>query len=127
MQEQKSKSTKKKKRRFRLPNGMGSVHMIGDGKNRRKPWRARVPSHIEFNEERGTATQKYITLGYYETELEAIEALTEYRKSPYTMDAAACTFDDLYELWSPDKFNTISLSAKKGMSHPIRHLLRCTR
>ena len=50
----------KKKKRMRLPNGIGSVHMINDGKRRRKPWRARVPAHIEFNAETGKASQKYI-------------------------------------------------------------------
>jgi integrase len=104
----------KKKKRMRLPNGIGSVHKIGDGKSRRRPWRARVPSHLEFNADTGKATQKYIILGYYETEQDAIAALFDYRKDPYTMDAATCTFADVYAMWSEKKFAEISVSGKRG-------------
>ena len=105
---------RKKKRRMRLPNGIGSVHMIGDGKNRRNPWRARVPSHVDINEEKGTATQKYITIGYYATEVEAIDALMQYRKNPYTLEAATCTFDDVYQMWKAKKYPDISESGQRG-------------
>lgn len=112
MQEQTAKTRKKKKRRMRLPNGVGSVHLIGDGKTRRKPWRARVPSHVEFDEVKGTAVQKYITIGYFATEIEAIDALMEYRKNPFTLDAATCTFEELFERWKAKKYPTISESGK---------------
>lgn len=105
---------KKRKKRMRLPNGLGSVHQIGGGKNRRKPWRARVPSHVEFNPETGKATQKYITVGYYETEIEAIEALMEYRKNPYTLEAATCTFEDVFEKWKAKKYPEISKHGQYG-------------
>ena len=62
-----------------------------------------MPSHIEFNEETGKATQKYITLGYYATETEAIEALFEYRKNPYTIEASTATFNDVFEMWKAKK------------------------
>lgn len=103
---------KKKKKRMRLPPGMGSVHHINDGKNRRKPYRARVPSHVDLNVETGKATQKYITIGYYETEIEAIEALMEYRKNPYTLEAASATFSDVFELWKARKYPEISKSGR---------------
>lgn len=105
---------KKKKKRMRLPPGVGSVHQIGDGKRRRKPWRARVPSHIEFNEATGKATQKYITIGYYETEQEAIAALFEYKKDPYTMEAATATFTDIFEMWKERKYPDISLAGQRA-------------
>lgn len=107
-------SVTKKKKRMRLPNGIGSVHKINDGKRRRKPWRARVPSHVEFNAETGKASQKYINIGYYETETEAIEALFEYRKNPYTIEASVCTFAEVYEMWSKKKFPSISEIAQRG-------------
>lgn len=103
---------KKKKKRMRLPPGMGSVHHINDGKNRRKPYRARVPSHVDLNMETGRATQKYITIGYFETEIEAIEALMEYRKNPYTMEAATATFSDVFEMWKERKYPELSKSGK---------------
>lgn len=107
------KTQKKKKKRMRLPPGLGSVHMIGDGKNRRKPWRARVNAGVAFNLTTGKATQKYITLGYYETEIEAIEALMEYRKEPYTLEAAVCTFEEVFQMWKVKKYNDFSVSAKR--------------
>ncbi len=105
---------RKRKKRMRLPNGLGSVHKIGDGKNRRKPWRARVPAHVELDEDTGKAKQKYITIGYYETEIEAIDALMEYRKNPYTLDAAVCTFADVFEMWKAKKYPDVSKSAVRG-------------
>ena len=99
---------------MRLPPGMGSVHHINDGRNRRKPYRARVPSHVELNVQTGRATQKYITIGYYETEIEAIEALMEYRKNPYTLDASYTTFSDVFEAWKEKKYPDISKSGQMG-------------
>lgn len=111
----------KKKKRMRLPNGIGSVHQINDGKRRRKPWRARVPAHVEFNAETGKASQKYVNIGYFETETEAIEALFEYRKNPYTIEAAVCTFADVYEMWSKAKFPTVSKVAQYGYVSAYKH------
>lgn len=108
------KPKRKRKRRMRLPNGLGSVHKIGDGKNRRKPWRARVPAGVDFDEKSGKATQKYITLGYFETEQDGIQALMDYRKDPYTLDAAVCTFTDVFEMWKEKKYPTISKSGVNG-------------
>ena len=108
------KPQKKKKKRMRLPPGLGSVHMIGDGKNRRKPWRARVNAGVDFNITTGKATQKYITLGYYETEIEAIEALMEYRKDPYTLEAAVCTFEEVFQMWKAKKYPDVSASGQRG-------------
>jgi len=106
---------------MRLPNGIGSVHQINDGKRRRKPWRARVPSHIEFNAETGKASQKYINIGYFATETEAIEALFEYRKNPYTLEASVSTFADVYEMWSKKKFPTVSKISQYAYSSSFKH------
>lgn len=111
---QPAKAQKKKKKRMRLPAGLGSVHMIGDGRNRRKPWRARVNAGVEFNMETGKATQKYITLGYYETEIEAIEALMQYRKDPFTLEASVCTFEDVFQMWKAKKYPEVSISGQRG-------------
>lgn len=115
------KPKKKRKRSMRLPNGLGSVHMIGDGKNRRNPWRARVPAGIDFNEETGKATQKYITLGYFKTAADGIQALMDYRKDPYTLDAAVCTFADVFEMWREKKYPTISKSGQTGYNSAFKN------
>lgn len=106
---------------MRLPNGIGSVHQINDGKRRRKPWRARVPAHIEFNAETGKASQKYINIGYFETEKEAIAALFEYQKNPYTLEASVCTFADVYEMWHKNKFPTVSKMAQYSYEGSYKH------
>lgn len=106
---------------MRLPNGIGSVHQINDGKRRRNPWRARVPSHVEINTETGKASQKYINIGYFATEKEAIAALFEYQKNPYTLEAAVCTFADVYEMWSKKKFETVSKQSQYSYSGSFKH------
>jgi integrase len=105
---------KKRKKRMRLPNGVGSVHLVGGDKRRRKPWRARVTADVELDMKTGKAKQRYIVIGYFETEAEALAALFEYRKDPYTLEAATCTFADVYEFWSSKKYKEISLSSQRG-------------
>ncbi len=112
---------KKRKKRMRLPNGLGSVHMIGDGKGRRKPWRARVPSHVEFNEATGKATQKYITVGYFETEIDAINALMEFRKNPYTLEASTATFEDVFQTWKAKKYQELSKHGQNGYNAAFKN------
>ena len=116
-----STQTKKKKRRMRLPNGIGSVHKIGDGKSRRRPWRARVPSHVDLDPTTGRATQKYITIGYFEKEADAIAALFEYKKDPYTMEAAVATFTDIFEMWKAKKYPSISKSGQLGYNSAYKN------
>lgn len=111
---QETTQKKKRKKRMRLPNGLGSVHQIGGGKNRRRPWRARVPAHVEFDEATGKATQKYITVGYYETEIEAIDALMEFRKNPYTLEASTCTFEDVFEMWKAKRYPELSVTSQRS-------------
>lgn len=108
------------KRKMRLPNGVGSVHKI-DGKNRRRPWRARVPSHIDFNAETGNATQKYIVIGYYSTEKEAISALFEYQKNPYNIEAASATFADVVDMWKTKKYADISLPTQRAYNSAFKN------
>ena len=112
--------TKRKKKRMRLPAGIGSVHKV-DGKNRRKPYRARVQSHIEFDEVKQKAVRKYIILGYYETEADAIEALFEYRKNPYTLDAATYTFADVFKMWSEKKYPSLTISGQRGYNSAFKN------
>lgn len=121
MQQQEKPQRKKRKRRMRLPNGVGSVHLIGDGKSRRNPWRARVPSHVEIDEKSGTAKQKYITVGYYSTEIDAIDALMNYRKNPFTLEASTATFEDVVEMWKAKKYPEISESGRKGYNSAFKN------
>ncbi|MDO6451890.1 tyrosine-type recombinase/integrase [Oceanobacillus profundus] len=84
------------------PNGYGSVFKL-TGK-RRKPFGARVTVGWEVNEKTGKVKQKYKPIGYYKTRPEAMIALAEYNKNPYDIDKKNITFEQIYELWSEDKF-----------------------
>jgi integrase len=97
---------------MRLPNGYGNVSKLS-GK-RRKPWRARKTVGWDFDTTTGKATQKYVTIGYYETRQLALQALSDYNKNPYDLDAASITFAEVYEKWSAKKFEDISASNIAG-------------
>lgn len=66
---------------MKLPNGFGSVHKLTG--NRRKPWRARKTVGWDFDPVEKKAKQKYITIGYYTTQKDAIQALADYNANPY--------------------------------------------
>lgn len=116
-----STTAKKKKRKMRLPAGAGSVHKIGGDRQRRKPWRARVQSHVDFDAASGTATRKYITVGYYETELEAIDALMNYRRNPFTMEASTATFADVAEMWKAKKYPGLSVATQRSYNSAYKN------
>lgn len=113
--------SKKKKRRMRLPAGLGSVHKIGGDRERRKPWRARVQSHVVLDPINGKATKKYITIGYFETEADAIQALMEYRKEPYTMEASKATFADVFEAWKAKKYAEVSKTSQMAYNSAYKN------
>jgi integrase len=82
------------------PNGYGSVYKLTG--NRRKPWGVRKT--IGWDENR---KQLYQPLGYYEKREDAMIALAEYNKNPYSIDTAGITFAEVYERWSERKYKTI--------------------
>ena len=84
---------------MRLPNGYGSAAKIGGDKRRRNPWRARVTDGWVFDESKGKAVQKFITLGYFPSKKAALQALADYNKNPVAIGSGALTFSDMYELW----------------------------
>lgn len=85
------------------PNGFGCV--CKQSGNRRKPYAARITTG--WNEE---GKQQYKNIGYYETRSEAMIALAEFNKNPYSLDANHMTFAEVYEKWSREKFPKISHS-----------------
>lgn len=84
---------------MRLPNGFGSAAKIGGDKRRRNPWRARVTDGWEWNEEKGKAVQKFITIGYYPSKKAALQALSDYHKNPVAIGSGSVTFKDVFDLW----------------------------
>ena len=97
---------------MRLPNGFGNVSKLS-GK-RRNPWRARKTAGWTIDEETQKAKQLYITIGYYSTRQQALQALSEYNTNPYDLDANKITFAEIYEKWSEKKFEEVSDSNVNG-------------
>lgn len=86
---------------MRLPNGYGSVYKLSG--NRRNPYRACVT--VGWTDERKQIVK---TIGYYPNKARAIDALSEYRKNPYDLDATTITFSEVFEKYAEIKFPTIS-------------------
>lgn len=97
---------------MRLPNGFGNVSKLS-GK-RRNPWRVRKTTGWIIDENTNKAKQQYITIGYYPTRQQAIQALSEYNTNPYDLDADKITFAEVYDKWSEKKFEGISPSNVNG-------------
>lgn len=96
---------------MRLPNGFGSVHKLPG--NRRNPWRVRKTVGWDTDLETGISKQKYITIGYYATQNEALLALSEYNANPYDISVNTITFSEVYEKWSKVHFEKIVPSARR--------------
>ncbi|MFT9496300.1 tyrosine-type recombinase/integrase [Anaerosolibacter sp.] len=58
--------------------------------------------------------QIFQNLGYYESRKEALEALVEFNKNPYSIESSTITFSELYDKWKEGKFEGISRSAING-------------
>lgn len=95
---------------MRNPNGYGSVYKQKG--NRRKPWVARKTKDWKLTEDR--VVQKYITIGYYETREQAMQALALYNANPYSIETSKLTFKEVYEKYKEVKFNKISQSNING-------------
>lgn len=76
----------------RLANGQGSVYKLSGRRSR--PWAARKTTGWN---EKGQPKYKYI--GYYRTKTEAMTALMEYNKSPYSLNGEKLKdiFEQFYE------------------------------
>lgn len=61
-----------------------------------------------FNEEKGRLVQNRVTVGYFHTKDEAIQALANYNASPYDIQTNSITFEEVYELWSREYFPTLA-------------------
>lgn len=80
---------------MRLPNGYGSVTKLS-GK-RRNPYMARITTGTEYDPIKGDYIQKRAVLGYYHTKSQALEALAEYSKNPYSVLEAGMTVKEIWE------------------------------
>ena len=99
----------------RLPKGYGSVCKLSG--NRRNPYAVRISQGLNPD---GKPNNKYI--GYYPTRKEALNALFEYNKNPYTIEAANITLNDIWNIFKERRFPAISQSGKKVYTAAYKHL-----
>ena len=96
------------------PNNYGGI--VNLGKRRRKPFAVRITAGYT---EEGKQIYKY--LGYYERRQDAIIALAEYNRKPYSIDGRNKTFAEVYDLAkrmafreaSPQKIASYAAAFKK--------------
>lgn len=90
------------------PNGYGSV--INLGKNRRRPWAARVTSGLVYDEKKDKLVQRYKYIGYADTRREAHQMLAKYNAGLPIKDnlprTSLPTFSQIWEAYSAVKFDT---------------------
>lgn len=77
------------------PNGYGSVSKMS-GK-RRRPYMIQITTEYTKDIETHTAKQVRQVLGYYATRKDALQALADYNKDPYSLETARVTFAQCYE------------------------------
>lgn len=96
------------------PNHYGGIVNLGSG--RRNPYAIRITTG---KTEDGKQIRKYI--GYYKTKNEAIRALALYNDDPYAIDTKKLTIDDVYKLWSKQKYKDASESTIRGYEAAYLH------
>ena len=67
-----------------------------------------------------TKKKKKKLIIYTKTKSAALEALAEYNKSPFDLEASKITFQEVYERWSEEHFPTVSESNVKGYRASFR-------
>lgn len=97
---------------MRLPNGYGSIRKLS-GK-RRNPYQVRKTVNYSVDPDTKKVTQERITIGYYKTKPEALQALADYNANPYDINKNKITFSEVYDKWSERKFEEISKSNING-------------
>ncbi|UYI77618.1 MAG: tyrosine-type recombinase/integrase [Fusobacterium varium] len=101
---------------MRNPNGHGTIYKMS-GK-RRKPWRAM--KIVELGE--NTGNYKRITIGYYKTRKEGIEALSHYIVNPYNFDSEHMTLKMIYDTWKKQAMLNIAERTVIGYNNSYRQL-----
>ena len=89
---------------MRHPNGYGSVSKMS-GK-RRRPYMVQITTGYTVDPVLGTAKQLRQVLGYYAKREDALQALADYNKDPYSLETARVTFAELYDIVKKKRFYT---------------------
>lgn len=79
------------------PNGYGSIIKLSG--NRRRPYLVRVTKGWTDD-----GKQQFQNLGYFANRKDAIAFLADFNKSPFNLDYAKITFQEVFALWSKEAF-----------------------
>ena len=92
----------------KLPNGFGTIYKLSGA--RRKPWIARkmIGKTPDFARQRMRV--EYLTIGYFKTRSEALQALSAYNSEPSDPRQKGKTVAEVYEAWSREHFPKIKQS-----------------
>ena len=99
---------------MKLGNGYGSITKMSG--NRRKKWRVRLP----YSEADRLEGKKRVTLGYFSTKAEALQALAEYHKDPEIYLNRETTFMDVYNLWKVTHYKNLNHQTINGYENAYK-------
>ena len=78
--------------------------------NRRKPYMVRKTAGWHYDEKKGKQVQDFILVGYAKTKAEGLRMLADFNNSPVSPDKVRCTFEEVYNLWSKEKYGSVTKS-----------------
>ena len=93
---------------MKLPNHFGTVTKLSG--NRRRPWIIKE----------GTSGRQR-PIGYAATKEEALVILAQYNKSPWDIDNAKITLQELFNLWKEKKADKLGTSNRSSLTSAYKH------
>ena len=104
---------------MKLPNGYGSVTKL-TGK-RRKPYMARITDGRVYDETLQGYKLNRRVLGYYATKKEALQAVADYNKNPFSISDNNITFGELYEKWTKRHYEKLKPATIAGRESALKY------
>ncbi|MDD3369236.1 MAG: tyrosine-type recombinase/integrase [Lachnospiraceae bacterium] len=105
---------------MKLPNGYGSITKLS-GK-RRKPYMVRITGDKKYDESKSDFSLERFVLGYYPSKKEALEALTDYNRSPFSINKHDLTFGEIFDEYKNSKeYAALSDSSKSSKRSALNY------
>ncbi len=105
---------------MRHPNGYGSITKLKG--TRRKPFMVRITTGKSVSPTSGNLLYTRTVLGYYTTRKEAMQALAEYNTKPFDLKTKAVTLEEVYKLWSKEKFPALAQKSITSYTSTHKHI-----
>lgn len=104
------------------PNGYGSITKLKG--SRRKPYMVRITTGRSLDPKTGNIQLHRAVLGYYPTRKEAMQALAEYNTKPFDLKTKQITLEEIYQLWSKEKFSSIADKSVATYKAAYKHITK---